>query len=442
MSKARKCCCKCPPPPDILIEGMTAAGPWVASVSHPCCWTRTYNYNDAQPWVLIYDEIVKHERVEYTSVVDYLEFRREPPPLYRVTVSSGGIVEDCPTLPTYPFIDCGTWVKAATRTVHEIYFGKTRNRFWTKQKDITVVYSHSDIACDEHPDTRKYIVQVKQNFWWSSASQQNHPNLGLNTGYDSSFTLEPCFDWRVGGAPAGWVNSTYPPTEDTPWQPPIESPDDWIKTLDFVVKTKVYDELPPTDVWSFDDSHTLECWSFCGNFDQMIRPIACIQEEEPLEECSCEVIEDQHNIAPTGPPINPVYACLYCPDSSGVGATQTILPAVVPSCSTNSYLIDILRFVGCASLGVMTAKVATHTPMLPKPHRFKYTCGPDCVGLTCASTIFGWHIFNNGAEKCAHDEFNGQTLETQVSFDLDLICESYKAAVCHQFITITLDFNL
>jgi len=436
-------CCRCVPPPDILIEGMTG-GEWVPSISHPCCWARNYTYNEPQDWILKSDEITRNERLEYTSVFEYLEYRQDPIPGYKVATSSYGELEECPVLPSYPFYDCGTWVKAATRTIHELFFGKNRQRFWTKQKDVIITYSHSAIACDEDPDTLKFIVQVKQRFWWSFARQQNALgpfDFALNTGYDSSYVLEPCFAFQFPGTPpTGWVNNTYPPTEDVPWIPLIDDPDDWNITEAFVVKTKVYNELPETDIWTVDDPHTLECWSFCGNFDQRINPIDCIQEAEALTPCDYTISEAQHNIAPTGPGINPSYTCGYCNESgSWVFSSH---PAILPDCSSNSYLIDILT-PDCSDIISVGLKVATHTPMLPKTDLFYYNCGPDCVYLSCADTPLGWSIATNGAEKCSYAlSSSNQTLDSQVSFDIDFICERQKSEICHAFITLTLDFNL
>ena len=79
-------------------------------------------------------KITRNERLEYTSVIEYLEYRQDLIPGYKVATSSYGELEECPVLPSYPFYDCGTWVKAATRTIHELFFGKNRQRFWTKQK--------------------------------------------------------------------------------------------------------------------------------------------------------------------------------------------------------------------------------------------------------------------------------------------------------------------
>ncbi len=444
MSSFGKCCCGCQAPPDILIEGMTG-GEWVQSIDNPCCWYRIYTYDDDQDWVLVSDEIIRENRVEYTSVIEYLEFRRDPAPVYRVAIGSGGIPEDCATLPTYPFIDCGTWVKAATRTIHGLEFQKDRQRFWTKQKDIRINYSHSDIACDEHPDTKKFIVQVKQNFWWSFLPQSNYTGISGtgNDGYDSSVVLEPCFGWISGSPPAGFVNSTYPPTESTPWLPPITDPDDATVTLSFVVKTKVYDELPEADIFAVGDEHTLECWSFCADFEQMIRPIDCIQDAVPVETCDCLVSDAQYNIAPTFSPVGSIYTCWYCPDSSGVGQTFTNYPAVTPDCSANSYLIDIVTISCDGDLAAVGLILATHTPLFPKADRLFYNCGPACEALTCASTVFGWHIASNGAEKCSYPvSSSDQTLDSQVSLDLDVICNAQKSDVCHSFITVTLDFNL
>jgi len=440
-------CCRCVPPPDILIEGMTG-GEWVPSLAHPCCWERTYTYDEPQDWILKSDEIIRELRSESTSVVEYFEFRKDPIPLYRVSSSSYGGPEECPTLPSYPFFDCGTWVKAATRTIEILDFAKDRHRYWTKQKDLVIRYSHSIVTCDEDPTVKRFIFQVQQNFWWSFLRQQNYGGgffgLGSNHGVRSTFSLEPCFGWRYPGTPAaGWNEDTYPPTEDTPWLPPITDPDDAIITSDFVIKTKVYNEIPETDVWAFDDPHTLECWTFCANFDQMIRPTSCIQEAEALTTCDCTISEAQYNIAPTGPGINPFYTCWYCPDETGVGSTYTVLPAILPDCSSNLFLIDILTVSCDGSLAGAGFGLATYNPLFSKPNLFDYICGPACEPLTCASTAFGWHIPDNRVEKCAYPlSSSSATLESQLSFSLDIICNEQKLDVCHNFITLTLDFNL
>jgi|688.fasta_scaffold05862_17 hypothetical protein len=460
MGGKNNCCKICLPPPNIILPGMTPVGDWYNIGLDLCCWERVYNYNDAQPWVLISDYISWDYRSESTSVVEYLEFRQERQKWYRLALDYYGNPEECPVLPTIPDYDCGTWVPAATRTIEALSFAKERYRYWTKQKNIVVRYGHKDIACDEEPDTRKFIVQIQQNFWWSYLRHQNYNSApGVNEGWRSSYILETCFDW-ITSAPSSWTHDSYPTTEDTPWVPSLSlTADDGIITESFVVKTKVYDEMPESDTWTVSDPHTLECWSFCSGFEQMINPIDCIQEYVPSVTYDCTPTNSQHDIAPpfTRTPCPSgacnascsCYSCVYCPPPACEGCpipsgSITNYPAATIDCSARTFLIDILT-ISCEYplTAIPNAGLATYNPLFLNSRKFEYDCGPACVNITCTTVLSGWYYPVTEGERCWYlPPGNGWTAETQVSFDYDIYSTYHTPAICQNFITLNVDYNL
>lgn len=463
MGGKNNCCRGCLPPPDMIIPGMTPTGDWYNIGLDLCCWERVYTYDDAQPWVLVADYISRDYRSESTSVVEYLEFRQERQKFYRLPLSLYGEPEECPVLPTIPDYDCGTWVPAATRTIETLAFAKDRYRYWTKQNNVIVRYAHKDIACDEEPDTRKFIVQIQQNFWWSYLRHQNYNGIfgiGLNGGYRSSYVLEPCFNWMVSELP-DWTHDSYPTSENTPWQPPLDdfTADDGIISSSFVVKTKVYNEMPESDIWTVSDPHILGCWSFCSGFDQLIRPIDCIQEYIPSVTYNCDVTTNHPDIAPpfTLTPCPPgacnascsCYSCVYCPPPLCEGCpvpsgSITNYPASTIDCSARTYLIDILT-VNCEFplTEIPYAGLARYNPLFLNSRKFKYDCGDPCVNITCTTVLSGWYYPVTESERCWYlPPGNGWTAETQVSFTYDIYSTYNTPAICQNFITLNVDYNL
>jgi hypothetical protein len=431
--------------PDITIDGMTPTGDWDNSEGgNPCCYQRTYQYNTAQDWVLVLEDITLDRRLNATSIVEWLKFKQTPLMYYRLSRVDGGDFEECPTEgETQPDpIDCGTYERCAVTTDTCIREYRERTKFWKKQRDVIVRITKGNVSCTETP-VEKWVVQVEQRFWWSQVSAI----WGTAFGYQSrsrSTTFETCFS---GTMPIGWTNTSSSSGSQS-WSNDL-GPEDGTITEDLVVKTKTYATLPVDDTFSAADSDPTDCWVICSIFEQDKDERSCIQTEEifSVVTCTTDVVENVlldgfTNLPCTGtisacgnrviPGACTCNVCIQCGGvSDDIWAINSYVPGPTIDCESREYI-----GYRVTSTCDVCAQVATlSTPFAS----IDYTCGPACNNGTtgdCSTIPFGWYEHFT-EERC---KYSGGAVASQLSFDFEFIDEERQSDVCHDFIDITLVF--
>jgi len=451
MGKIGKCCCgECPTLeelPDISIAGMTPAGDWDNSEGgNICCFERTYEYDEEQEWVFVLEDITLDQRLNATSVVEWLKFKQTPLMYYRLSRVDGGEFEECPTEgDTQPDpIDCGTYVRCALTTDTCVQEYRERTKFWKKQKDVIVRITKGNVSCTETP-SEKWVVQVEQRFWWSQVSAI----WGTAFGYQSrsrSTTFETCFS---GTMPTGWTN-TSSSSGSLSWSNDL-GPEDGVITEDFVVKTKTYTTLPDLDTFSTADPDPTDCWVICSIFEQDKEDRSCIQTEEvyAIVTCTTDVVENVllegfTSIPCTGAIANPSApfrvipgvcsrnVCVQCGGvSDDIWNINSVVAGPTIDCEDREYIG--YQVTSTCDVCVQVATVTTPTASI------EYTCGDACNnGSTgdCDTIPFGWYDHFT-EEKC---NYSGGAVASQVSFDFEYINEDRQSDVCHDFIDLILVF--
>jgi hypothetical protein len=433
--------------PDITIDGMTPTGDWDNTVGgEPCCFQRTYEYDDEQDWVLVLEDITVDRRLNATSVVEWLKFKQTPLMYHRLSRVDGGDFEECPTEgDTQPDpIDCGTYERCAVTTDTCVQEYRERTKFWKKQRDVIVRISKGNVSCTETPQ-EKWVVQVEQRFWWSQVSAIWGTVFGYNFRSRST-AFETCF---TGTMPTGWTNTSSSSGSQS-WSNDL-GPEDGTITEDLVVKTKTYTTLPVDDTFSAADPDPTDCWVICSIFEQDKEERSCIQTEEifSVVTCTTEVVEtvllDGFTSVPcTGTIANPSVpfrvapsvcsrnVCVQCGGAfDNIWAINSVVPGPTIDCEDREYIG--YRVTSTCNVCVQVVTLATPSASID------YTCGPACNNGTtgdCSTIPFGWYEHFT-EERC---KYSGGAVASQLSVDFEFIDEERQSDVCHDFIDITLVF--
>lgn len=348
------CCGGCEgidPLPTITIIGMTGEG-WVdLGGDDYCCYKQEFNYDEEQPTVNYYADLLRAEVVETWSQTAY--FVIHPAPIFYTSTPAEIDRADicCYTLDT----------AAGTRDWEKIDRAKYRARMPVRQYGLTVYLRKFDHVCLGSPSTEKYIVTVVQKYIWGLYIQSTYYQYIS----DSVTVTNACYELASGYTPFLYEDGVFAwddwtgADELTIYSLPTDPDASPFQQLGTFVRSKFYDVLPSSITLGASDVPTTPpC------------PVPCFDINEPNNETCYEIPDLPPDYVPTHcddadvttPRWPEVTQSLVVPGGICAGITTTTRVTIyVPGDPCATFISGDIPIVGTASCDTITGNIVKTT---------------------------------------------------------------------------------